>query len=79
MTEIGEIDRPMDILLGPSKKAQVISVNNLFGEFYYPFYFAPDFKVDKRVWNEQIYALESIAIKVLLSLCDQGNIIFPNL
>ena len=72
MTEIGEIDKTLDILLGPSKKVQVVAVNNLFGDFFYPVLFDLDFKVTKEVWNGQIIALESIQIKILISLCDQS-------
>ena len=57
---------------GPHKNCQVITVRSLYGKWKFPIFVAFDQAVTTEIYNEILYALGSIGIRVMLSVCDQG-------
>ena len=70
--EIGEIWDKFDVLLGPDKQVQVITVGSILGAWSFPVLFDYDIPVDIKLWKEVVWNIEFIGIQMLLSVADQG-------
>ena len=55
------------------KKAQVFAIQSILSDWFCPVYSNSDTPADKGLFDLVVWWLESILIKVLISVCDMGN------
>ena len=67
------LDTKLQMVMGPSKSVQCLQVRSLVGKLKWPYFYKPQYPMSKKCLNQLIFELESLGLKVLLSVCDQGG------
>jgi hypothetical protein len=73
LRNIGDIDRYLDLAIGPNKMVQTVMVRGLCSGWKYPIFCEFDTALSKTVLFEIIMALEALGVKMLIATCDQGS------
>ena len=55
------------------KKVQVFAIQSILSDWFFPTYSNSDTPADKELFDHNVWWLESILVKVLISVCDMGN------
>jgi hypothetical protein len=72
LRNLGDIDRYLDLAIGPNKFVQTVMVRGLCSAWKYPIFCEFDTALSKPLLFEIITALEVLGVKVLITTCDQG-------
>ena len=73
VANIGEIDRKLDMVVGPNKNVQVVMVRGIAASWKFPVFLDFDFPMNVPTLSQIICSLEAINVQVLITVCDQGG------
>ena len=74
---LAELDQRLECLSGPSDNAFLLTIRGLVADWYYPFYTAMDYSLNKESYQSIISELYMIKLTVLLSVCEPiSSVIF---
>ena len=69
---ISDIDRYLDMTVGPGKSAQVVTVRGIADDWKFPFFVDFDYPIKKDDLMQIIMALEDTGLTIFACTCDQG-------
>ena len=73
ISDLGDIDRILDKIIGPADQAQIVMARGLVYDWKWPVFVHYDFKIDMAELMQIIISLEAEAgMEVLSACCDQG-------